>query len=217
VAEVAARLQPGNPQHYADENEVAAALARLDEDERKQLMLGQGGTVQQFLLDRVDAYWNPAKGRLDYAAAQRVFALPAQLHLYLPRLDLRHAAVEKEKRELDSPKVVAAPPPVPAPASTAAAQAAAQVPGSPLATQPSAPVPDKPAPPPSDSPSSRMQEVAAGLLREGERNYRQQNYSAAIANAKAALQVKPGDPAAKRLLRRAQQAQQQAMSNISIN
>jgi hypothetical protein len=62
-----------------------------------------------------------------------------------------------------------------------------------------------------------MQEVAAGLLREGERNYRQQNYSAAIANARAALQVNPGDPAARRLLQRAQQAQQQAMSNISIN
>jgi hypothetical protein len=106
---------------------------------------------------------------------------------------------------------------VPAPASTAAAQAAAQVPASSPAAQPAAPVPDKPAPPPPDSPSNRMLEVAAGLLREGERNYRQQNYSAAIANAKAALQVNPGDPAAKRLLRRAQQAQQQAMSNISIN
>jgi hypothetical protein len=62
-----------------------------------------------------------------------------------------------------------------------------------------------------------MQAVAAGLLREGERNFSQQNYSAAIANARAALQVNPGDPAAKRLLRRAQQAQQQAMSSISIN
>jgi hypothetical protein len=62
-----------------------------------------------------------------------------------------------------------------------------------------------------------MQEVAAVLLREGERNFSQQNYSAAIANAKAALQVNPGDAAAGRLLRRAQQAQQKAMNSISIN
>jgi hypothetical protein len=62
-----------------------------------------------------------------------------------------------------------------------------------------------------------MQEVAAGLLREGERNFSQQNYSAAIANAKAALQVNPGDADARRLLRRAQQAQQKAMNSISIN
>jgi hypothetical protein len=62
-----------------------------------------------------------------------------------------------------------------------------------------------------------MQEVAARLQRGGESKKTHQNYTAANANAKAALQVNPGDPAAKRLLRRAQQAQQQAMSNISIN
>jgi len=226
IAEVAARFQPDNPQHYGSEAEAVAALAQLGEDERKQLMLGQGEQVQQFLLDRVDGYWDPAKGRLDYAATQRVFALPAQLHLFLPRLDLRHAAVEKEKRELDQPKVVSAPRPTvptPAPGSTAVAPSTAQIPSSSPAAQPpvpaSAPPPEKQVtsqPPPASAPN-RMQEVAAGLLREGERNYREQNYSAAIANAKAALQVNPGDPAAKRLLRRAQQAQQQAMSNISIN
>jgi hypothetical protein len=64
---------------------------------------------------------------------------------------------------------------------------------------------------------ARMQDVAAGLLHDGERNFAQQKYSAAIANAKAALQVNPGDPGAKRLLRRAQQAQQRAMSSITIN
>ncbi|SEI41397.1 protein kinase domain-containing protein [Frateuria terrea] len=221
VAEVAARFQPDNPQRYGNEGEAVAALAQLGEDERKQLMLGQGERVQRFLLDRVDAYWDPAKGRIDYAGAQRVFALPAQLHLFLPRLDLRHAAVDEEKLQLGQAKVRAASAPTPARAGTVAAQPAfarvdpPRAPGRAPATSAS----EKPAaPPPSPaSPANRMEEVAAGLLREGERNYRQQNYSAAIANAQAALQVSPGDPAAKRLLRRAQQAQQQAMSSISIN
>ena len=232
VAEVVARFQPGNPQRYADEAEAAAALAQLGEGERRQLMLDQGDLVQAFLLDRVDAYWNPARGRLDYAAAGRVFALPAQLHLFLPRLDLKRMAVDKEKHDLEQPRVAVAQTPtqsVPAAAGSAAgvpAAVASSAPppaSAPLPVQPSAPKQppraEKPAPvpQPSDSPAARMQEVAAGLLREGERNFAQQNYSAAIANAKAALRVNPGDTAAKRLLRRAQQAQQQAMSNISIN
>jgi non-specific serine/threonine protein kinase len=231
VAEVVARFQPDNPRRYADEAEAAAALARLDEGERKQLMLDQGDLVQAFLLDRVDAHWSPAQGRHDYAAAQQVLALPAQLHLYLPRLDMKRLAVEKERHDLEQPKAATALPvaaqPVPARAGTAASvpatlPATAQVPAAepPSVEKPSAERPpmDKAAPvgsPP--GPSTRMQDVAAGLLREGERNFSQQNYSAAIANAKAALQVNPGDPAAKRLLRRAQQAQQQAMSSISIN
>ncbi|MBP1475142.1 serine/threonine protein kinase [Frateuria sp. MAH-13] len=223
VAEVASRFQTASPRHFGDEAEAAAALEQLGEDGRKRLMLDRGDQVQQFLLDRVDAYWNPAKGRRDYAAAERVFELPARLHLFLPRLDLRRAAVEKEKQELDRPAMVkASPAPVPAlpPQST-------PVPPPVPVQQTRAPATQAPAATPGRTPSnekheaagssSRMQEVAAGLLREGERNFAQQNYSAAIANAKAALQVNPGDAAARRLLRRAQQAQQQAMNSISIN
>ena len=232
VAAVIARLQPGSAQRYADEAQAIAALAALDENTRRQLMLDQGDLVQQFLLDRVDAYWNPAGGRRDYAAAQRVFALPGQLHLFLPRLDLRRITVDKEKRDLEQSKAAtAALPPRPAPAAISSTPA-----GSPVVLR--APPHDRPAsqasalavratsaPPaatqtpakPDNSPAVRMRQVAAGLLHEGERNFAQQNYSAAIANARAALQVDPGDAGAKRLLRRAEQAQQQAMSSISIN
>jgi non-specific serine/threonine protein kinase len=222
VAEVAARFQPADPQHFSDEAEAAAALDQLGEDGRKRLMLDQGDQVQQFLLGRVDAYWNPAQGRRDYAAAERVFAVPARLHLFLPRLDLRRAAVEKEKQELDRPAAVKAAPapppqertppsPVPQPEARPPVTAQASIPAKTTPTE---------KPPVSGQPpvaSTRMQEVAAGLLREGERNFSQQNYSAAIANAKAALQVNPGDADARRLLRRAQQAQQKAMNSISIN
>jgi predicted Ser/Thr protein kinase len=231
VAQVAARFQPDNPQRYADETQAIAALEQLDENGRKQLMLDQGNLVQDFLLERVDAYWNPAGGRRDYAAAQRVFALPEQLHLFLPRLDLRRIAVDREQHELEQPRVARLDTAKPAPA------AAGTVPTTPVQVQappasggqPSvvqaaatrapvhAPGPEAPPAPVADDAALRMQQVAAGLLREGERNYAQQKYSAAIANARAALQVNPGDPGAKRLLRRAQQAQQRAMNSISIN
>jgi len=229
VAEVAARFQLGNPHHFGDEAEAAAALERLGEDGRRRLMLDQGDKVQQFLLDRVHAYWNPAQGRRDYAAAERVFELPAQLHLFLPRLDLERAAVEKEKQELERPVVAKTPPtpaaeppqstPLPTPLPDRGPGATTMEPAAvtQASTPPTTPTTEKHQAAAAPGASTRMQEVAAGLLREGERNFAQQNYSAAIANAKAALQVNPGDAAAKRLLRRAQQAQQQAMNNISIN
>jgi len=226
VAEVAARFQPANPQRFADESQAAAALERLGEDGRKRLMLDQGEQVQQFLLGRVDAYWSPAQGRRDFAAAERVFELPARLHLFLPRLDLKRAAVEKEKQELDRPRPVAVQAPQSAPATATSTSLAATPLAEParptaetqVATTPKPAAGEKrPATRQPPGAATRMQEVAAGLLREGERNFAQQNYSAAIANAKAALQVNPGDAAARRLLRRAQQAQQQAMNSISIN
>ena len=203
MAEVVAGFQPGDAHRYANETQAFAALAGLGEDGRRQLVLAHGDVVQSYLLERVDAYWNPARGRHDYAAASRVFALPAELHLFLPQLELRRLAVDKEKHDLDQPKPAATPanpssPPVAAAASPPAATPAA------VAVRP-------------DADAARMRKVVAELLREGEQNYAQQKYSAAIANAKAALQIAPGDTGARQLLQRAQQAQQRAMSNITIN
>ncbi|WP_439653807.1 MULTISPECIES: protein kinase domain-containing protein [unclassified Rhodanobacter] len=203
MAEVVAGFQPGDAHRYANETQAFAALAGLGEDGRRQLVLAHGDVVQSYLLERVDAYWNPARGRHDYAAASRVFALPAELHLFLPQLELRRLAVDKEKHDLDQPKQSATPanpssPPVAAAASPPAATPAA------VAVRP-------------DADAARMRKVVAELLREGEQNYAQQKYSAAIANAKAALQIAPGDTGARQLLQRAQQAQQRAMSNITIN
>ncbi|GAB3792457.1 protein kinase [Dyella agri] len=199
VEAVVAGFQPGAVHAYADETQAFAALTRLSEDERRQLMLAHGDLVQAYLLGRVDAYWKPAQGRRDYAAASRVFDLPAQLHLFLPQLEVRRLAVDKEKHDLDQPKPVAKPANPTGPAAAT------------LASQPAT------AARPAADDASRMRKVVAELLREGEQNYGQQKYSAAIANAKAALQIAPGDPGARQLLQRAQQAQQRAMSNITIN
>jgi len=59
--------------------------------------------------------------------------------------------------------------------------------------------------------------VASQLVNRGENAFARQDYSTAIANAKAALDVRPGYVRARRLLDRAEAAQQQAMNNISIH
>ncbi|HET7592061.1 MAG TPA: protein kinase, partial [Rhodanobacteraceae bacterium] len=218
VAQVAARFEPASPQHYADEAQAVAALASLDDNERKQLILEQGDLVQRFLIGRVDAYWDPARGRRDYASARHVFDLLGRLHLFLPQLELKRVAMEKEKYDLDHPRPVATevgahPESEPASAGTAglAAAAAAQKAADAAAEKAAA---EQAA---ARAQAERMQKAVAGILSDGERNYSQQKYSAAIANARAALQINPDDPGAKRLLKRAQQAQQRAMSNITIN
>lgn len=61
-----------------------------------------------------------------------------------------------------------------------------------------------------------MQEVALNLVRKGEGAFSRQDYSTAIANARAALDVSPGMARARKLLDEAQRAQQQAMNSISI-
>jgi non-specific serine/threonine protein kinase len=100
VAQVIARFAPEDAHRYADEAQAMAALDTLGEEERKRLVLDQGDLIQRFLLTRLDAYWNPAQGRYDYAHAQQLFALRDQLKLYSPELDIRRSAMDQQKNEL---------------------------------------------------------------------------------------------------------------------
>lgn len=61
-----------------------------------------------------------------------------------------------------------------------------------------------------------MNQIATKLVRKGEQAYDKQDYSTAIANAKAALEMNPDDTRASHLLQQAQQAQQNAVNRISI-
>mgnify|MGYP001035860096 CR=1 FL=1 len=203
VAAIVAGFQTDDPRHYKSETQAVAALASLGEDARKQMIVEHGEVIQRFLVDRVDGYWDPAKGRNDYAAAVRVFELVGTLHVFLPQLDLKRATIEKQKYDIDHP-----PPARTGPARQAVSPAAAQ-----MQEDAEKAVAEKAA----EDAKAHLQQLAAGLLRTGESNFAQQKYSAAIENAKAALQINPDDQRARRLLRRAQQAQKQAMSEIIIH
>ncbi len=224
VEQVAAGFNLDDPHHYGNEDLALGALGSLDEADRQQLMLAHGDVIQRYLLDRLDAYWNPAKGLYDYPRVQHLFALRERLQLYLPQVDLRRAAIEKERaeRQLAAERKAAA---ANAPATGTGAQA-----GSPVCPAGTAPQDgrcvasaadrepgDRRSPAPAPAPDSgHLQDVALKLTSEGERNFARQNYSAAIANAQAALAVKPGDARAQRLLDKAKRAQKQAMNSISI-
>ncbi len=135
--------------------------------------------------------------------------------------------------ETAKPVVITAPPQsvVPAPAPAPASVPAPAPTEAPVVQQTPAPVAEaivkaatpvmaKPKPPrasvaPSVAPAP-MKDVALNLVRKGEAAFSQQDYSTAIANARAALDIDPGLARARQLLNEAQGAQQHAMNSISI-
>ncbi|MFK2879385.1 bifunctional serine/threonine-protein kinase/formylglycine-generating enzyme family protein [Rhodanobacter hydrolyticus] len=100
ITRVIARFAPTDSQRYANENEAMAALGSLGDDDRKRLVLDQGDTIQNYLLARIDTYWNPAQGRYNFPGAQHVFDLRDQLKLYSPKLDARRTEVAQQKNDL---------------------------------------------------------------------------------------------------------------------
>ena len=67
-----------------------------------------------------------------------------------------------------------------------------------------------------DKATTPANDAVLALVRKGQQAYLKKNYSVAIANAQAALRLKPGDPQASQLLSKAENAQQEAMKSISI-
>jgi serine/threonine protein kinase len=100
VAEVIARFAPTRADHYPSEMQAVQALDTLSDDERKRIIVDQSDLIQNFLISRIDSYWNPGEGRYNYAGTQRVLKLRDDLKLYSPALDLKRDAVEKQRNEL---------------------------------------------------------------------------------------------------------------------
>ncbi|MFA4295425.1 protein kinase [Xanthomonas perforans] len=97
--EVIARFGAQDPQQYRDETQAMQALSSLSADDRRRVLMDRSDLIEDFLLRRLDALWNPANGRDDYRGALQVFALRDRLRLYSPALDARRQAIEREKNQ----------------------------------------------------------------------------------------------------------------------
>lgn len=100
VANVLERFSPQASDRFVHENQARAALWSLGEDDRRRMILDRSSTIEAFLLTRLDHYWQPAHGREDHAAAQRILALRDQWKLFSPRLDARRSAIQQERDRL---------------------------------------------------------------------------------------------------------------------
>jgi len=76
------------------------ALASLGVNERERLVLNQNDQIQRFLLDRLDAYWSPPLGLVDYAGVEHIVQLRDQLKLFSPTFDTRRKQIDDERTEL---------------------------------------------------------------------------------------------------------------------
>ncbi|WP_114999491.1 bifunctional serine/threonine-protein kinase/formylglycine-generating enzyme family protein [Xanthomonas campestris] len=95
--EVIARFGAQDPQRYRNETEAMQALSSLSADDRRRVLMDRSDLIEDFLLRRLDALWNPANGHDDYRGALQVFALRDRLRLYSPALDARRQTMEREK------------------------------------------------------------------------------------------------------------------------
>jgi len=100
VNAVIAGFTVDGPHHYLNEDQAFTAFGRLHDDDRLRIVAAHGDAMQQFLLSRVDAYWDPDHGRYAYARALHVFEVRDRLKLYSPALDLKRSAIEEQKNDL---------------------------------------------------------------------------------------------------------------------
>lgn len=97
VAETLRRLAPGQADGFRDEGQVRAALAALDGDERRRVVVDGADAIDAFLVRLVATHWDPAHGRLDYPGAMETFRLRADLKTFAPKLDHRREEIVRER------------------------------------------------------------------------------------------------------------------------
>jgi len=99
VADTLRRFAPAQPDGFRNENDVRTALAALDGDERRRVVVDGADAIDGFLVRLLATRWDPAHGRYDYAGAQDVFRLRGQMKTFAPKLDRRHDEVLHERDE----------------------------------------------------------------------------------------------------------------------
>lgn len=100
TAAVMDRFTAGRADSYANEDQAVRALDDLGAEQRDRVVLAQSERIQNFFLHRLDGYWNPPAGRLDFAHVQHVWRLRNQLKLFSPRLDARHHRIVQQRNGL---------------------------------------------------------------------------------------------------------------------
>jgi non-specific serine/threonine protein kinase len=99
TADTLRRFAPAQGDGFRSEDDVRAALAVLDNDERRHVVVDGADAIDSFLVRLVAARWDPANHRYDYAGAQKVFALRAELKTFAPKVDRRREEVTHERDE----------------------------------------------------------------------------------------------------------------------
>ncbi|HET7556980.1 MAG TPA: SUMF1/EgtB/PvdO family nonheme iron enzyme, partial [Rhodanobacteraceae bacterium] len=98
--QVVARFSPDNRHRYYNEDQAFQALQSLGDDESKRVVVDHSNAIEQFLLGRLNAYWDPAKKHYDYAGVQHVFQVRDQLKLFSPQLDIKRSAIDQQRNAL---------------------------------------------------------------------------------------------------------------------
>ncbi|PTR34015.1 non-specific serine/threonine protein kinase [Luteibacter sp. OK325] len=99
TADTLRRFAPAQVDGFRSEDDVRNALAALDNDERRHVVVDGADAIDGFLVRLVASRWDPAHDHYDYAGAQKVFTLRAELKTFAPKLDRRREEVAHERDE----------------------------------------------------------------------------------------------------------------------
>jgi len=99
MADTLRRFAPAQVDGFRSEDDVRKALAALDNDERRHVVVDGADAIDGFLVRLVASRWDPAHDHYDYAGAQKVFALRAELKTFAPKVDRRREEVAHERDE----------------------------------------------------------------------------------------------------------------------
>lgn len=100
VTETLRRFAPRQRDGFADEGQVRTALAALDSDERRRVVVDGADEIDDFLVRQVAAHWNPSHGKFDYPGAMQAFRFRAELKIVAPRLDHHREEISHERDEV---------------------------------------------------------------------------------------------------------------------
>lgn len=100
LASVVDRFDLGNPRHYVNEDQAYQSLQGLGENASKRVVIDHGSAIESFLLSRLNAYWDPAHKRYDYAGVQHVFQIRDRLKLFSPQLDIKRSEIQQQRNVL---------------------------------------------------------------------------------------------------------------------
>lgn len=97
VTETLNRFAPGQRDGFANEGQVRTALASLDADERRRVVVDGADTIDGYLVRQLAVHWDPAHGKFDYPGAMETFRLRAELKSFAPRIDHRREEIAHER------------------------------------------------------------------------------------------------------------------------
>ena len=88
-----ARFRPETPGHFSTLAQAQAAVAQLDEQKQRWMVINNSEVMERFLLEQLHLLWDLQQKHFDFIAVQHVFSLQKEWKLYSNALEKQKAQI----------------------------------------------------------------------------------------------------------------------------